>query len=85
MSYDTRVSTSGESWEVIAHSRTHVAARLDEIIENTAACDCGEPPDSVVHYDALSYVANREHPIVTAGLLAEAIARLAADRKAARQ
>ncbi|WP_063045441.1 hypothetical protein [Nocardia rhamnosiphila] len=69
---------TGESWEVVAHSRNTVAGLLDRLIEGTAACGCPYGADSLKHYDVLSSVTRQQYCAdVLAGLLAEAVTRLA--------
>ncbi|WP_156370698.1 hypothetical protein [Nocardia arizonensis] len=78
MSRPTGPTMTGESWEVVEHSRKAVAGVLDNLIAGTAACRCGNGANSLKHYDVVSMVARQQYcPEVLAGLLAEAVTRLA--------
>lgn len=69
---------SGESWEVVEHSRRFVGQALDGLVEGAVICPCPNPPNSLKHYDTVITVATSLYPAsVLAALLAEAVTRLA--------
>lgn len=69
---------SGESWEVVAHSRKFVGQALDGLIDGAVICPCPNAPDSLKHYDTVCFAASGLYPApVLAALLAEAVTRLA--------
>lgn len=77
-SIPTTPSSTGESWETIAEARRHVAGALDHLITATIDCDCGNETNGLKHYDAAGSVALTRYPdYVLAGLVAEAVCRLA--------
>jgi hypothetical protein len=71
-------TTTGESWEVVEHSRNAAARELDNLIAATLACDCDNGANSLKHYDVISLVVRERYPAyVLPGLVAAAVTRLA--------
>lgn len=76
---------SGESWEVVEHSRKVVGRALDGLVDGAVICPCPNAPDSLKHYDTVCGAAASLYPAqVLAALLAEAVTRLAAIKAAGR-
>lgn len=76
---------SGESWEVVEHSRKHVGQALDGLVDGAVICPCPNAPDSLKHYDTVCTAATALYPpMVLAALLAEAVTRLAGIKAAGR-
>lgn len=78
-------SSTGESWEVVETTRAKAVRHIDYLVDSIAACDCGNTPDGLEHYDSAVesvFKAYAHAPTVYPSLLAEALTRLAAARKA---
>lgn len=78
-------SCTGESWEIVEMSRTKTAQHIDFLVDAIATCGCQNAPDSLEHFDsAVDSVINSygQFPQLYPAMLAEALTRLAAARKA---
>lgn len=78
-------SSTGESWEIVETTRSQAERHIDSLVEAIATCDCGLAPDGLEHYDSATasiFDSYSFAPTVYPSLLAEALTRLAAARKA---
>ncbi len=81
-------TTTGESWEIVESTRSRAADQIDRLVEALVACECEHTPDGLEHFDVTHTTIHRRFasvPAVFPSLLAEAVTRLAAARKAAEQ
>ncbi|WP_280185159.1 hypothetical protein [Nocardia gipuzkoensis] len=85
MSMPTIPTSSGVSWEVIETHRRIAAGHIDNLVESIEVCDRGADPDSLTHFDATLSILAARYEQGAVPLLAEALTRLAAVRKAARK
>lgn len=81
----TTPTISGESWEMVETSRAEMARELDTLIAIVGACECPHAPDAIEHFDDMTsafFAMYGQRTDIFSGLLAEAVGRLAAARKA---